>query len=188
MKSMKWILATGLIVPLIILSGVFTQPAEAQSSGQAQSSEEAATQPEMTATQEANIRAYIKLLRSDVRSQATSILGQMMELNSAQAAKFWPIYHEFSLKLQAINDQKLDGILEYAKIYNTDSMTDAKAAGLANLALELEGKRLALKKEYYEKVREQLGGVIAARFLQIENQMLMITDLQISSSLPIVGQ
>jgi hypothetical protein len=35
-------------------------------------------------------------------------------------------------------------------------------------------------------VREQLGGIIAARFLQVENQMLMVIDLQIASSLPIV--
>jgi len=54
------------------------------------------------------------------------------------------------------------------------------------LALALENKRNDLKKLYYEKVRDQLGGIIGARFLQIENQMLMVVDLQIASSLPIV--
>jgi len=33
-----------------------------------------------------------------------------------------------------------------------------------------------------------LGGVTAARFIQIEDQLLLIIDLQIDSSLPIVGQ
>lgn len=65
-------------------------------------------------------------------------------------------------------------------------MTDAKADELATLALELENKRNDLKKKYYEKVREQLGGIVAARFLQVENQILMVIDLQIASSLPIV--
>jgi len=33
-----------------------------------------------------------------------------------------------------------------------------------------------------------LGGVTAARFAQIEHQLLLIIDLQIDSSLPIAGQ
>jgi hypothetical protein len=84
-----------------------------------------------------------------------------------------------------LNDKKLAGIQGYAKSY--DSMTDAKADELAKLSLELENQRNDLKKTYYEKVREQLGGILAARFLQIENQLLMVIDLQIASSLPIVS-
>jgi hypothetical protein len=37
-------------------------------------------------------------------------------------------------------------------------------------------------------VRTALGGIQAARFIQIENQLLELIDLQIESSLPIVGQ
>jgi hypothetical protein len=33
-----------------------------------------------------------------------------------------------------------------------------------------------------------LGAVTAARFAQIEEQLLLIIDLQIASSLPIVGE
>jgi hypothetical protein len=107
-----------------------------------------------------------------------------MQFNDQQAAKFWPIYNEYDIELQKLNDQKLAGIQEYAKNYG--NMTDEKADELATLALELENKRNSLKKAYYEKVREQLGGIIAARFLQVENQLLMVIDLQIASSLPIV--
>ena len=66
-------------------------------------------------------------------------------------------------------------------------MTDEKADELAKLALELENQRNDLKKICYEKVREQHGGILAARFLQVENQLLMVIDLQIASSLPIVS-
>jgi len=33
-----------------------------------------------------------------------------------------------------------------------------------------------------------LGAVTAARFIQVENQLLLLIDLQITSSLPIVSQ
>jgi hypothetical protein len=141
-------------------------------------------QPAARDSQETNIRTYVELLRVDVKTKKAAIFTEIMQFNDQQAGKFWPIYNEYDGELQKLNDQKLAGIQEYAKNYGT--MTDEKADELAMLALELENKRNGLKKTYYEKVREQLGGIIAARFLQIENQLLMVIDLQIASSLPIV--
>jgi hypothetical protein len=146
--------------------------------------QQATAEPARTETQETNIRAYVELLRSDVSAKRTLIYTDIMQLNDEQAARFWPIYREYEVELNKLNDQKLEGIKEYARTYS--SMTDAKADELATLALELENKRNDLKKKYYNKMREQLGGVIAARFLQVENQILMVIDLQIASSLPIV--
>jgi len=170
MKSMKWILAAALTAAL------FHAP-----KGLAQ---QANPTPTATESQETNIRAYVELLRADVKTKKTAILTEIMQLNDEQAEKFWPIYREYDFDLQALNDRKLAGIQEYAKNYQ--NMTDEKADGLAKLALELENQRTDLKRKYYEKIREQLGGIIAARFLQVENQMLMVIDLQIASSLPIV--
>jgi hypothetical protein len=170
MKSMKWILAAALTTALFHVSHVFAQEIKSQSAA--------------SDSQETNIRAYVELLRSDVKSEKTTILTETMQLSDEQATKFWPIYRAYDLELQNLNDQKLAGIQEYAKNYG--DLTDEKADELAKLALALENKRNDLKKKYYEKVREQLGGVVAARFLQVENQMLMIVDLQIASLLPIV--
>jgi len=174
MKSMKWILAAAIAGALLYAPKVLPQ--------------QASNKPATTETQDTNIRAYVELLRSDVKTKKTAILAEIMQLTDDQADKFWPIYREYDHELQALNDQKLAGIMEYAKAYNSDSMTDEKADELANLALDLENKRNDLKKKTYEKVREQLGGIVAARFLQVENQMLMVIDLQIASSLPIVGK
>jgi hypothetical protein len=149
-----------------------------------QAASESPTEPPRTETQETNIRAYVELLRADVKTKKTAIYTEIMQFNDEQAAKFWTIYNEYDLELNKLNDQKLEGIKEYARTYT--SMTDEKANELATLALQLENKRIALKTKYYEKIREQLGGIVAARFLQVENQILMVIDLQIASSLPIV--
>jgi hypothetical protein len=37
-------------------------------------------------------------------------------------------------------------------------------------------------------MKQSLGAITAARFLQVEHQLLLIIDLQIASSLPIVGE
>src|SRR5580765_5867765 len=40
----------------------------------------------------------------------------------------------------------------------------------------------------YDTVKEALGAMTAARFAMVEHQLLLIIDLQIDSSLPVVGQ
>ncbi len=75
-------------------------------------------------------------------------------------------------------------IQDYAKNYG--SMTEAKAGDLISRAFDLEGRRTALKRQYFEQFKEALGAVAAARFIQVENQLLMVIDLQIASSLPLV--
>jgi hypothetical protein len=49
-------------------------------------------------------------------------------------------------------------------------------------------QRSELFAKTYERVKQSVGAITAARFAQIENQLLMIIDLQIASSLPVVGE
>jgi hypothetical protein len=36
-------------------------------------------------------------------------------------------------------------------------------------------------------MKQQLGAITAVRFAQVENQLLLLIDLKITSSLPVVG-
>ena len=180
MKANQWVLPIAVMVIAVsslVLRNAFAQDATSPATG---------TPLAATDTQDTNINAYIELLRSDVKSAKTEVLTQTMQLTDAQNTKFWPLYREYDVKLQALNDKKIAGIKDYANSY--DTMTDAKANQLAALVLSLESQRNQLKKTYYEKMREQLGGIVAARWLQVENQLLMIIDLQIASSLPVVSK
>ena len=133
-----------------------------------------------------NIQAYIALLRLNVRQQKTEMLGEVMQLSAADAAKFWPIYEKYDEELAKLNDQRVANIQEYAKNY--DQMTDQKADELIQKAMSYRKQRSELLAKYYGQVKQALGGVTAARFVQVEDQLLLIIDLQIDSSLPVVGQ
>jgi len=135
-------------------------------------------------TRDQNLRAYTELLRSDVRSQKIAIITEMMDFTEQEDAAFWPIYREYDTELSALNDQRIRNIADYAK--NFDSMTNEAADRIVHSALDFEAKRAALKAKYYDKVKAALSAKQAARFLQVENQLLQIIDLQISASLPIV--
>ena len=135
-------------------------------------------------TRQANLRAYAELLRSDIRAQKVAIITELMAFTEAEDKAFWPIYREYDTELTALNDDKLKGIREFAENYGT--LTDATADSLATRALDLESRRTALKQKYHARVKTALSPRIAARFLQIENQILLLIDLQIVAALPII--
>jgi len=158
----------------------------AQGAAQPQSTEKKAAAPAATDTKEKNVQAYIELLRSDVRQQKAQIMGAVMELDPDQAAKFWPIYNQYDAELTKLNNLRVANIQEYARTY--EQMTDAKADELIRKAGDYRKQRQELLMTYYERVKESLGAIQAARFLQIEDQLLTIIDLQIESALPIVKE
>jgi hypothetical protein len=133
-----------------------------------------------------NIRAYIELLRTDVKKFKSQIMGEVMELDTDEAAKFWPVYKDFDAEYSALGEQIVAVIRDYAKNY--DNMTDKAADNLAGRVLSIEDQRNALKKKYYERLKAELGAITAARFLQVENQLERLIDLQVAAELPVVSQ
>lgn len=134
--------------------------------------------------EESNVQAYIDLLRADVKSEKVQILTAMMQFTPDEAATFWPIYQSYDADLTKLGDQRVALIKEYAENY--DSMTDEKADELAQKTFALMSDRNALLKNCYEQVKSKMGAKTAARFVQVEHQLVMIIDLQIASELPAV--
>jgi hypothetical protein len=143
------------------------------------------TAPFETDTQRKNIQEYIQLLRTDVRQQKAEIMGALMSLDVDQSAKFWPIYSEYDAELTKLNNLRAGNIQDYARNY--DQMTDAKADELVQNAFHYRNQRSELVAKCYGRVKDSLGAIEAARFLQIEDQLLAIIDLQIASALPQAG-
>jgi hypothetical protein len=133
---------------------------------------------------EANLKAYVDLLRKDLKKNKVAILTEMMELGPEEASNFWPVYNEYDKALTKLADERVALIRMYAENYA--SLTDQKVTEIALGMLDLEGQRNELKKEYFQKISQALSAKVAARFLQIENQIEKLVDLQIASSLPIV--
>jgi hypothetical protein len=155
--------------------------------GQAQSASKSAAglgREAAAANQDLNIRAYIELLRSDVQKAKVQVMGDVMQFTGDQAATFWPIYKQFEADLAAVGDLRLAFVKEYAANY--DNMTDPTADQLVQKLFGLEQQRMDLKKKYYERFKGALGAITAARFLQVENQLERLIDLQITAELPVV--
>jgi hypothetical protein len=134
-------------------------------------------------TRQLNLRAYTELLRSDVRAQKVAILTEVVGFTEAEDKAFWPLYREYDGEMSKLGDERIALIAEYARNYS--NLTDNAADGLAHKALDLEARRQAVKAKYYDRIAKALSPRTALRFLQVEQQLLLLIDLQITSSLPI---
>ena len=180
--------------PLALALFAAVQPVHAQStpvpsSRTAQSTKRAPAPPDEAAlddTRDMNLRAYSELIRSDLRTQHVAIIAAVMEFTEAEDARFWPVYREYEVELAKINDDRMALIKDYANNYGT--LTDAVADNLVHGAFDLEARRHALKVKYYDRLKAVISPRAAARFFQVENQILLLLDLQIASSLPIASK
>jgi hypothetical protein len=182
--------ALSILVLLTLARGTFAQDNASQPTAAPKAAAKStlpsapAATPSAAAQKNLNLKAYAKLLQEDVRSEKSSIMAQVMEFDPDQAAKFWPIYRDYDVELTKLNDMRIANIDEYAHSYS--SMTDAKADQLIQNAISYQKQRGELLAKYYERVKSEMGAIIAARFAQVENQLLLLIDLQIVSNLPVV--
>src|SRR6516162_2833460 len=169
--------AVGLVTTVLVLGGSAAMAQSAPAAAPAASSQSSPSAKQ-------NLAEDIKLLRKDVRTEKSKIMGAAMGLDADQAKKFWPIYKDYDKQLAKLNDVRLGNITAYAQNYS--NMTDNKADELVNGAIAYHRKRIDLLAGTYDKVRAALGAPLAARFVQVESQLLNLIDLQISSNLPLI--
>jgi hypothetical protein len=126
----------------------------------------------------------IELIRGDIQKDKVAIIGAAMNFSADEAGEFWPIYKGYEAELAKVGDQRIALIKDYAANYMT--MTDAKAKELAETAMDIEKQRMKLKHDCFEKISQEISPVIATRFLQVENQLNLLLDLQIAQQVPLI--
>lgn len=135
-------------------------------------------------TKEANIKAYIDMMRKDLKKGKVAILTELMALGPDQAARFWPVYGEYDKALSKLADERIVFIRMYADSY--EALSDQIATKIATGLMDVESRRVDLRKQYFQRFSGTLTAKDAVRWLQIEAQIEKVVDLQILSSLPIV--
>jgi len=127
---------------------------------------------------------YLELLRSDVRAEKVAILTEALDLPQAQADAFWPLYREYDAELSALGDRRVVMVKSFAEKYGT--LTDADADTFAKEWFSLQSDRQKLRQKYYGKIAKATSSLVAARFLQVENTLGMLIDLNIAAELPLL--
>ena len=140
-----------------------------------------------TATEVAQAQAQegiVELLRADIRLKRRAILTQNLKFTAKQSEKFWPLYRDYESRRAEIEDQILSQVKKFAENY--ESMNEKTASELIKSHFELSQKREAAKEDFVDEVSDEISPLTAARFLQIENQLDRVVQIQAASKLPLV--
>lgn len=131
-----------------------------------------------------DIDSFVELLRSDVKTEKRAIVTRVMGFTEQESEAFWPLYREYEYELDKLTDARVALIKDYAE--NLGTMTDEKATELADRSFTYRGNRLKLQKKYFGEFSKALSPAKAAKWAQVENQILTLVDLQIASELPLL--
>jgi hypothetical protein len=83
-----------------------------------------------------------------IEAMRIAFITQRLNLTSEEAQQFWPVFNQFSEKMQQIKGTKTDAPL--------DEMSDADTEKMILTEFDKESKELELKKEYYQKLKKVL--------------------------------
>ena len=131
-----------------------------------------------------DLDALVAMARKDLRAGKADIVAKAMKLDASQAATFWPLYKQYEAERQAVGDDRVAVIQDFAEHY--DSMNDAKARGLLERSFGIEDKRMAVEKKYKDEMLKVLPGKLVARFFQVDRRLNNLIDLKLSSQIPLV--
>jgi hypothetical protein len=133
---------------------------------------------------DASIDTDIQILRADLRADKTKVMASQMQLSDSEAKSFWPIYNDYENDLSKLNDERVSLLKEYAQSY--DTLTDPQVQSLAARGFALQRKRLDLRQRYFKKMSKSVSPKTAARFIQVEDRVDMLVNLQLAANMPIV--
>lgn len=127
--------------------------------------------------------SYIEVLKSQIKTDKKAIITETMGFTEKESQTFWPIYNEFEHELSKLSDKRIANIKDFAANY--DSLSDQKADELIKNSFSFQSDRLNLNEKYYKKFTEALTPTVAAKYMQLENQIQLILDLSIAANLPL---
>jgi hypothetical protein len=124
------------------------------------------------------------LLRKDIRSAKRQIVAANLTLTEDEAARFWPLYEQYSTDLGEVTDARIALIEEYAGEYGT--LTDEQADSLIRRWLDTDISAAQLRQKYLPILRKVLPAKKAATFFQLDRSISMMIDVELTSRLPLM--
>ena len=122
--------------------------------------------------------------RAKYREKKVALIEKALNLSSSEHDGFWREYYAYEAELKKIYDERYSIIRDYAANY--DNMNDDIADNLARRSLKIRDDRNDLFRKYYERIKKATSATIAGQFLQIENELNLLSDLKISTETPIL--
>lgn len=132
---------------------------------------------------QAQVRDQTILTYQVLTEDWNDLIGGVLDLTEEEAAGFWPLYEEYSKLKGTLWSERIDVIAMFLTGY--DTMGAEIARGLLDASFEIEGKMLALEREYANKFDDILPLNKVVRLFQAENKLETTMMMEIVKDVPL---
>jgi Spy/CpxP family protein refolding chaperone len=122
--------------------------------------------------------------REDLEAKSADVMAKSLTLTADQATKFWPMYETYQKELRGIVEEQVRFTQKYGTQYAT--LTDAQALEFINALLSRDQKVHDLRVKWLAKFQTVVPPATAARAIQVERRLGLVTQIGISSQIPLV--
>lgn len=128
----------------------------------------------------------IELIQAIFGKEKKELVQHYMTIPEEQSAKFWTLYDTYETERKNLGKERIALIEAYAQNY--DKLTSAKATELVNKKLAWANKYTKFQQTYFTKFSGVIGGLQAAKFIQLEDYIENCIRLSIQEEIPFVGE
>jgi hypothetical protein len=139
--------------------------------------------PAQSAQAQTSLNDDTQLLISQIQTDKRAVVLTGLDLSDAQVKAFTPIYDEYQADRKAIYERGVDLLNKYASNY--DSMTDAAAKDIMKDFFKLKDDQQTTLKQFARKFAKVLPEAKVLRFVQIENKLNTLMDVQAARIVPL---
>ena len=125
----------------------------------------------------------LKSIRGDLQNSRADIVAKNVQLTSAQAAQFWPLFENYQREQAVIMDEQLTSVQWF--IENFDKADDAAALSLINAHLDRDNKMTVLRQTWLRTFQNVLGTKLAVRVMQIDRRLSLTHQAYVASKIPL---
>lgn len=124
------------------------------------------------------------MVRELLQSGREDIVAEALGMTSEERVGFWPIYDQYVVDLQEVNDRLADLIVDYSESW--EDVSDEMAELMIDEYFEIESDRLNVRARYIRRFDDVLPTKKLARLIQIENKLDVLVELELAQSVPLI--
>ena len=128
----------------------------------------------------------IAVVQKEWGQSKRQLVSMAMELSAADSAKFWPLYTNYEKERQKLGRDRIVVLTDYSDHF--DNLTNAKVDELMTKIFKNELALTNLQQRYYISVKNKIGAMKAAKFMQVESYINTSIRSAIQEELPFIGE
>lgn len=132
------------------------------------------------------LQEEVDVIRKMYGKNKKELMSSYLKVPDAKSVSFWELYDEYEAARTNLSKERMQLIADYAKGYET--LNDETANKLASATLNNNMKLEKLYQKYYGKMKKKVGGLEAAKFIQLESYLQTAIRSELQEAIPLIGE